>query len=167
MKFLFSIISSFFVFTGFAKEFEEPFSNKVDYKYFKGGVSAGIPSIGVGFRHHEGANGCDFSLNAGSIVFFNYAGVKALYLHYPIHAKHRYFYCGVGGGAGVLLTIIPTVVPPGSTENTDPMVSLEGVLGWEFFSHKKMKFFIQAEGSQVFPLKIKYPLPGLSMGMGF
>ncbi len=167
MKFSFALIASFFVFTGFAKEFDEPLSNKVHYGYFKGGASACIPSVGVGFRHHEGASGYDFSLNAGSIVFFNYAGIKALYLHYPFHAKHRYFYWGIGGGAGVLLTAFPTVVPPGSAGDIGPIVSLEGVLGWEFFSHKKMKFFIQAEGSQIFPPRIKFPLPGLSLGMGF
>lgn len=113
------------------------------------GDSSGIlPSFGLGVRSQKDHYGFDLSGNLGSIVFINYASLKGLFLIYPQPEKKHQLYFGIGPGIGYHLSSIPMGSPFGSASDKRGIVTLEGVLGYEFRHAHHFKTFVQIELSQ-------------------
>lgn len=135
----------------------ESFSGRsFNYMYGKVGTE-----VGLGYRHHQNAHGFDISADLIFLALDNWFSVKGLYLHYPFHDLKRYFYVGAGAGAVYEFGDNGYRVYP----------ALEGVIGYEFRSEKKVKTFLQLEAGVPFSPLSQYAvlpvIPALTFGVGF
>lgn len=116
--------------------------------YPPGDCSVVLPSVGLGVRHQKDYLGYELSANLGSIVFLNYASLKAIGLIYPQPEKKHQLYVGVGPGIACYLVAIPMGQPYGSTSEELGMATVEAVIGYEFRHARYFKTFVQLEFSQ-------------------
>jgi hypothetical protein len=124
----------------------------VQLRYFKMGTE-----MGFGYRRHA-KHGVDISENMTSIVVDNWFSLKALYLQYPWYAQHRLFYWGAGAGVVYEVALFEESLYP----------SLESLVGYEFFTDKKIKVFVQLGASVPIGCDTGWPvLPLFSVGAGF
>ncbi len=107
-----------------------------------------MPNIGLGARYQKGHYGVDLSANLGSLILFNYASLKGMFLYYPQPEKKHPLYLGIGPGLGYHLNAIAMPAPYGGCSQDYGSVTLEGVVGYEFRHTDHFKTFIQLELSQ-------------------
>jgi|GEM_PF-5402291 len=157
MRNLIIVFCLFFLFNIQAEEFTTE-TSPIQLRYVKVGTE-----MGVGYRWHREKHGFDLSVNLSSILIDNWVSAKAVYLQYPWYAQHRYFYWGVGAGFIHDELLLPTL--HGCSKTNYP--SLEGLVGYEFNTDKKIKYFLQL-GVSVPMNKDAIPfLPALAFGVGF
>jgi hypothetical protein len=108
-----------------------------------------LPGIGLGARYQWERHGCDISINASSLVFFNYFSLKALYLHYPMPERKHQLYFGCGPSIGYYAGGTPGPSRMGGGRcNEYTCLNLEGVVGYEFRHARHFKPFVQLELTQ-------------------
>jgi len=107
--------------------------------------------FGVGYRLHQDAHGCDFSLNYTALSRETWIGAKALYLFYPLFRSNNYFYIGAGGSViyGTLdlekRSLNSKDGLSGPYQKTRLYPAFETVIGYEFPIQKQVKLFTQME----------------------
>lgn len=137
--------------------------------YLKAGTE-----LGAGYRQHTGLHGFDISVNRAIFFYPNWINVKGLYLHYPLYASHRFFYWGLGAGINYEYKYHLRNDALGGLIRGCPhchhyriFPSLEGVVGYEFFTDKKIKIFAQFGVSVPLGDAALAILPAVSLGAGF
>lgn len=107
-----------------------------------------LPNFGLGARFQTGYYGFDLSASLGSIAFINYASLSGTFLFYPQPEKTNQLYFGIGPGVGYYFDSVPMGQPFGSGSSQRGIVTVDGVLGYEFRHNNHLKTFIQLELSQ-------------------
>lgn len=106
-----------------------------------------LPIFGVGARLQKGNIGFDASANLATIALVNYASLKGVFLVYPLPEKRNQLYFGVGPGIGEVTDVFPSLFGEEET-NELGMLTVEGVVGYEFRHTPCFKTFIQLELTQ-------------------
>ena len=132
-----------------------------------------LPSVGVGARFQNGYYGADLSVNLTTLVLYNYASAKGLFLYYPLPYNQHQLYFGLGPGVGCEEMPRPNCGGHIGTRATK-VLNLEGLVGYEFRHARFFKTFVQIELSQPVHVMNGYqnknnyiPCVGLSFGIGF
>jgi len=102
-----------------------------------------LPNVGLGARFIKEKYSLDLSVSLGSLIFFNYASVKGVFLY---HKKSLYM--GVGPGLGYYESSVPMGGPFGAATTSSKMLNIEGVVGYQFRKGHRVKPFVQLELSQ-------------------
>lgn len=132
-----------------------------------------LPELGLGIRHQKGNYGFDINANLGSLLFINYATVKGLFLYYPRPEHRHQLYFGAGPGFGYYLSYYPMGGSYKGASEKEGILTLEGVMGYEFRHTPHFKTFVQLEFTQPLcgfgPVKRRSFQPGAAItgGIGF
>lgn len=182
-KAIFIFMTFFMMNSGFSNSLPissaEVNSNMQQLKYIKLGTE-----VGVGYRFHKKAHGCDLSLNYTSLFGETWTGGKALYLFYPSSNSKNYFYMGAGAGIVYgtldLERSMPALLSGGrghvSIHKNKTYPTFETAIGYEFLADRKVKLFTQLDltvpfGSEPLPFFISGPgecwKPAITLGIGF
>lgn len=123
-----------------------------------------LPTFGVGARFQRDYYGFDLSANLVPYKSFRYGYLKGICLYYPQPENKNQLYFGFGPGIGSFFS--------SRTRNRPGIVTLNGVVGYEFRHTPHFKTFIEIELTEPILSFGKHPRvdgPGvvLTGGVGF
>jgi hypothetical protein len=121
-----------------------------------GSMPGGKPSmlLSVGGRYKMENHALDVSLNGQTFyaifVLDHLITTKVQYLYYPFSNSGHAMYFGGGGGFGISrhTAAIPSTLGGGGSSSSTRFLTVDSVIGWQFWLDQKIKPFLQLEISQ-------------------